>query len=481
LFRHQPETVGKTDEEVITQALDDSMASNNVTQTTTVLKPQSSRLLKRLVTSVCEFVYDYVYDFQPVVVIEDIEPDIMRQFQVDSAAETVSTFIEENYAKMILGLVVAVALSCGIGFGANHLLKDEVVLETSAQGKKSRGLRVKRRRQAAKDKKKFMKSSGQEKSPEEEGDLDEHWAEDMFDAADEYQQRWDEHESSRWKAWNKEVDDEYNGSYRKGGHMDDYESRDAYNMYRQAVQEAAKRKQMASVDPVKQRAIQKAKTRKVVVKQSDVKNFLNQANLAMARGVANLKPQAFNPSKLATGIYKFFVNGQYRCTATHVGNRLYTVLHALSEDATASYTAANHVRNLTLDWKTMTIVNKEICYFEVNGIPSPFKTKNFKKMGDAAIVTVYGFGGGNSTEPEAVVGFASPLGWCNARTRDGDCTSPVLNQDGNIVGFWTHGNGKDFGRFEVVDEAFLDQARTDTDTVLHTGLAFQSALPCPAN
>jgi hypothetical protein len=96
---------------------------------------------------------------------------------------------------------------------------------------------------------------------------------------------------------------------------------------------------------------------------------------------------------------------------------------------------------------------------------------------NASIVTVFGFGNGSSSEPDSVVGFASPKGWCNAPTRDGDCTSPVLDYEGKIVGFWTHGNGRDFGRFEPITEAMKILAASNN--IKHVGLDFQLAPHSP--
>jgi len=182
--------------------------------------------------------------------------------------------------------------------------------------------------------------------------------------------------------------------------------------------------------------------------------------------------QAYKPVGLAAGIYKFYVNDRYACTATHVGGRLYVVLHCLSEDSTAEYKAVNHVNTFKLNAKDIVQVNREIAYFPVSGVPSVWKQRDFKVLEDADIVTVYGYGGGQDAEPDAIPGFASPLGWCNAPTRNGDCTAPVLNVNGKIVGFWTHGNGIDFGRFEPVTDDFIQAIGVD-HSVSHTGLDFR--------
>jgi hypothetical protein len=235
-------------------------------------------------------------------------------------------------------------------------------------------------------------------------------------------------------------------------------------------------------DDAKRRAIYKSKTRPMWVTPNDKKRFVNQAKVAFqkARTDTLLKQQGYKPTALSSGIYKFFVDGTYACTATHVSNRLYVVLHCLSEHAGTLYKAVNHANTLVLKGGDLVVVTKDIGYFPVNGIASPFKTKDFKVLKDAAIVSIYGYGGGTHTEPELKMGFASPLGWCNADTETGDCSSPVLDLGGKIVGFWTHGDGRSFGRFDAITPEFLEQARGDNNA-RHSGLVFQSRLPCQLN
>jgi len=149
-------------------------------------------------------------------------------------------------------------------------------------------------------------------------------------------------------------------------------------------------------------------------------------------------------------------------------------MHCLSENIANKYTARNHVHSLQLLASEMLVMNDDIVAFRVHGIKSPFGNTNLKVLQDAAIVTIFGFGSGDKTTPDSIVGFASPQGWCNAKTRSGDCTSPVLDRDGNIVGFWTHGNGNDFGRFECVTDSFIALAKSGFQ-VTHNGLDFQSS------
>jgi hypothetical protein len=161
-----------------------------------------------------------------------------------------------------------------------------------------------------------------------------------------------------------------------------------------------------------------------------------------------------------------------------VGNKVFVVVHSLSEDITLEYKAVNHVHTHKMLGKDIVLVNEEIAYFPLNGFSSPFKVHNMKVMEDASIITVFGFGNGNDDQPDAIVGFASPLGWCNAPTRDGDCTAPVLDVAGNVVGFWTHGNGRDFGRFEPVTAKMQEAARAGVGKN-HVGLDFQFAPRSP--
>jgi len=221
------------------------------------------------------------------------------------------------------------------------------------------------------------------------------------------------------------------------------------------------------------RAIYKSK-RQRVPRVDEVYDFMQLAQAAYAKQMTEpLATQAWSPSRLAAGVYKIFCGDRYLCTGTHVGNKLFVVVHSLSEDITLEYKAVNHVHSHKLFGKDIVLVNEEIAYFPICGIPSPFKGHHMKIMKDASIVTVFGFGNGQSDQPDAITGFASPLGWCNAPTRDGDCTSPVLDVNGNVVGFWTHGNGHNFGRFEAVTEAMIQVAKSGVNN--HAGLDFQLA------
>lgn len=208
-------------------------------------------------------------------------------------------------------------------------------------------------------------------------------------------------------------------------------------------------------------------------KASDILTFCTAAKKALN---VNLKPQAFNPYQLAAGVFKFYqiIDGkaQYCCTGTHIGNKMWVVLHCMNEDISAKYRAINHCHTFEFEGKEMMVFGDQLACFPVSGYASPFKGSSMKVLEDAAIVTVYGYGNGQNDHPDAVTGFASPEGWCNARTRDGDCTSPVLNSDGQVVGFWTHGDGKSFGRFEKVTPEMIEFAKNGSQT-MHIGLDFQ--------
>jgi hypothetical protein len=215
-------------------------------------------------------------------------------------------------------------------------------------------------------------------------------------------------------------------------------------------------------------------------KPSDVEVFLSDASKAFGKSI--MKPQAFNTNNLTPGVFKFYRvlhDGtlEYACTSTHIGNKMWVVLHSLSEDFSISYRAVNHVHTINFKAEDMHVFGEQLATFPMNGFPSPFKAGSLKVLVDASIVTVFGYGNGTANKPDSIVGFASPAGWCNAPTRNGDCTSPVLDVDGKIVGFWTHGDEKtNFGRFETVTEEMISYAKSGFD-VLHTGLDFQLRPP----
>jgi len=231
-------------------------------------------------------------------------------------------------------------------------------------------------------------------------------------------------------------------------------------------------------DSALRRAIYNSKHRKITCSSEELVEFVQIAQKAYAEQMAMpLKKQAWSPSRLSAGVYKVYCGDTYLCTGTLVSGKLFVVVHSLSEDTTKEYKAVNHVNTHKMFGKDIVLVNNEIAYFPINGMASPFKAHHMHVMKNAGIVTVFGFGNGSSDQPDSITGFASPLGWCNAPTRDGDCTSPVLNVDGLIVGFWTHGNGRDFGRFEpVTPEMKLKAAE---NRVTHVGLDFQLAPHSP--
>jgi hypothetical protein len=324
-----------------------------------------------------------------------------------------------------------------------------------------------RRGRAGKKPKFFQPSGGGEEEdyinvdsndlPDDESSDDDGW--DMYDQAqEEYYDYLSSHRNEKWD------DQEFQRRF-------DEKTRDSRVRVRNQAKEA-----VPMMDDAKLRkAIYKSKHRRVACSTEELHSFISQAQAAYSKQMSEpLKTQAWSPSRLAAGVYKIFCGDRYLCTGTHVGNKLFVVVHSLSEDITLEYKAVNHVNTFKLFGKDIQLVNDEIAYFPISGFPSPFKTHNLHVMKDASIVTVFGFGDGRADQPDSVVGFASPLGWCNAPTRDGDCTSPVLDVNGNVVGFWTHGNGRDFGRFEPVTEAMQQIAKSNIG-VNHAGLDFQLA------
>jgi hypothetical protein len=192
-----------------------------------------------------------------------------------------------------------------------------------------------------------------------------------------------------------------------------------------------------------------------------------------------LEKQAFQPTKLLGGVYKFFVDGRYACTATHVGSKLIVVLHVLSEDPNVTYTATNHLQTIQFKGSQAKLLNKELGYFPMSGHKAIFRVSDIRALKTANIVSLIGYGPGVEDDPDLRLGFASPLGWCDAKSENGDCSGPVLDIDGKIVGFWTHGDGKGFGRFEPVDDEM--RTRLGQEKPTHVGLNFRSSPLSPQN
>jgi hypothetical protein len=75
----------------------------------------------------------------------------------------------------------------------------------------------------------------------------------------------------------------------------------------------------------------------ITAKAGDVGSFLDSVKEIKAK---SLKIQSFNTNALAAGVYKFcqIIDGKsvYRCTGTHVGNKMWVVLHCMSEDFSAN-------------------------------------------------------------------------------------------------------------------------------------------------
>lgn len=331
-------------------------------------------------------------------------------------------------------------------------------LATPQAGKRSRGQRVRRRHNG----KRFINPSGGAEqifeTDSEDSDNYYHWeAQDQEDFEEELQRRdvrGETYDREDFIQSRREEERKWrNKARRQAASLPDYSA------LKKIGGDDVRRKIYAA----KNRSFSAPTNTAATLKAERIKAFENEA----------LKTQSFKPNVLAAGVYKFYLDKRYLCTATQVSNRLYVVLHALSEDFTVEYTATNHVRTLKVKGSDLVLVNSEIGYFPVPGIPSVWKNKDFRVLEDAAIVSVMGYGTGESV-PDIITGFASPQGWCNIKTRDGDCTSPVLDVDGKIVGFWTHGNGRDFGRFEPVTKEFKESLSSD-DIILHTGLGFRSS------
>jgi len=232
-------------------------------------------------------------------------------------------------------------------------------------------------------------------------------------------------------------------------------------------------------DAAIKRKIYESKHRTFRVKKDRFDAFILDAREALEAEMLKARRQSWNPNQKAAGVYKIYDDqDHYRCTGTLVGHRMFVVNHAVNESLAGSYHARNHIHSIELKLEDFTPISDEIGWFLVVGIPSPFKTNDLKVLEVASVINVFGFGGGEGTTPDCVSGFASPLGWCSAETRFGDCSAPALNADGKIVGFWTHGNGKknglSFGRFDPISQDWIDECKLDAGKSLHDGLLFRS-------
>jgi hypothetical protein len=273
---------------------------------------------------------------------------------------------------------------------------------------------------------------------------------------------------------------------------DDYEIFDGEEVYNtrthvgknlrgQTVKPPPRRK---ANEPQLRNLIYASKHKKVVAPAKDIWNFIAEAQKTYdGTSTKPLPVQSYNVNDLSSAIYKIYrLNGEekiYLCTGTHIGNKMWVVLHSMSEDLGVTYLAVNVTRTIKFKGTDMRAFGEHLAVFPLNGIKAVFTGSSMKVLEDAAIVTILGFGHGTKATPDSVTGFASPLGWCNAPTRNGDCTSPVLDCNGRIVGFWTHGieqtvtSHASFGRFERVTPEMITFAKEGPSAV-HVGLGFQS-------
>lgn len=235
-----------------------------------------------------------------------------------------------------------------------------------------------------------------------------------------------------------------------------------------------------AVDEAKlNRAVVLSKQIKVQPTENDIKRFINDANVAFTLERQKVYCQGYSPTKVHSAVFKAYVNNKYCCTATQVGNRMYIVVHCLDVDVDAEYLFVNNVHTLgPYTAKELTIYNEQLAYFRISGIPSVFSARSLRVLEDAQIISLIGYGSGQEKEPVTRLGFASPAGWCNAASVNGDCTGPVLDKDGFIVGFWTHGavaKELHFGRFEPVTQEMREDHAKVATAPLFSGLVFRSS------
>jgi hypothetical protein len=395
-------------------------------------------------------------------------------------------WVDNNKTKV--AIIVAGVVAIGVALTRERDDEDyETAEPQGGKGKNKRGGRGAKRARYVKPN--YQGSSGNEKEGYEnaqddyEDFLDEKENDRVNDIADSYYDQFEQ------------PDDDGYSTYARGDD-EQHRSKKKYKAWttteRQGVSQHAKRRGKKAIkkeflaqrqaktpevpilrdDSDIKRKIYASKKKIYRMKTQDIEEFISLARKKMEGQISKFRRQAWNPADKSSGVFKIFDDqGRYRCTGTLVGQRMYVVNHVMDESLTKVYTARNHVHNIQLDPSTFQIMNDEIGSFYTSGVPAIFKVHHLKVMEDAALVSIYGYGEGDKTSPDVITGFASPKGWCNAATRCGDCSAPALDVDGNIVGFWTHGNGKTFGRFEPITEEFIELAKIQY--TVHTGLDFQ--------
>nr|WPR18224.1 MAG: hypothetical protein [Crogonang virus 46] len=462
-----------------------------------VLNPQSNEEVVRDEPSYWTTFTTWVFGFYvDLITVKDDEADLQLCGSAEKAAEVnankrlgkikalqyrTKKFWKQHSRKFLL----AVVLLLGFVMAPRQIMSgttkaEEVPVVNVAQpqaGKRARGVRTKRRHNG----KKFINpSGGAERAPEDEFEDDDpdYLASYMWDGYD--QERYEDELERR-----KTTAEDYTQREHIRAEREQERSKfRAGGQTRRRTKNATKQS-LPDFEPLKEIGGDALRRKIYASKRRTYRAPTNMANILKEKSIAHfneqtLYQQAFKPSVLASGVYKFYNEDQYACTATQVSNRLYVVLHALSEDSSRKYKATNYARTLELKGTDFIAINDEIGYFPVPGIPSVWKNKDLRVVEDACIVGVFGFGSGDSEEPDLLTGFASPQGWCNAKTRDGDCTAPVLDEDGKILGFWTHGNRRGFGRFEPITTQYKESLNSD-EMVLHSGLGFRSCPLSPQN
>lgn len=234
--------------------------------------------------------------------------------------------------------------------------------------------------------------------------------------------------------------------------------------------------QTQSVEAKFRQKLHVAKTVQVLPTYADIQFFCKTAQGAFDAASATQVMQSINPDQVEKAIYKVTCEGRYVCTGTQVANRLYMVTHALNEDSSKTYEFSNAVRTIgPFKGSDACFFGEHLAYFESPGVPAVWKINHLRVMEDPEIVALYGFGDGSWMSPRVRVAFASPKGWCNAASVCGDCTAPVLGQDGKILGFWTHGSADarvTFGRFEPVTLEMIESHRQPTSRKMSEQLLF---------
>ena len=141
-----------------------------------------------------------------------------------------------------------------------------------------------------------------------------------------------------------------------------------------------------------------------------------------------------------------------------VSAKLVMVAHSLSDDLNQWYVFTNAKFCYAIQGRNAKPLSQELVYFPIPQHVGSMKARNLKIPTKIQPAIILGYGNGQMERPRVKLGVASPSGWTSIFTENGDCSSPVMTDNGEIIGFWTHGNNdpeNPIGKFEVVTEEII--------------------------